>query len=344
MDPTTSLILPASLLPQQAQSLAVDWLKANPVAPQDIASAAFDLVEAILVPVRFVDIMGSASFEGVVKYWRNTTQYMHDEGYRDDPNEFSINERDDEGDVVRTFLGKRVQGHVQCYLQGCAITLLSDLAPAPPYDLSRCRAAQADELGLPRLAPNLSDAEWDERIGSEVMRDVRAQAERFIRSQAPKDASRIEVDEVSIRDVQSAAHKPIEAWTIFYHLRYRYQSHRVDALMDGQSGDLYGQRITSTMRAWKADEKTRVRSLRNAVLLEMFLVPVTALLFFFVFINNQAEVDHLGRGLAVLIIAMTHLGMLTYILRLLRPTPKPEKDQAVREGQDIGKLLQTQLM
>lgn len=153
MNEESLLILPPSFPPRQAKDLVIDWLKANPVAPSDVASAAFDPVETVLVPVHFVKITGSASFDGVVKYTRTVTNVMVEEGYTDEPNEFSIYERDDEGNNMLVGFGKRVNGQVHCSIQDRAVTLLSDLAPAPDYDLSRSRPASADELSLPRLRP-----------------------------------------------------------------------------------------------------------------------------------------------------------------------------------------------
>ncbi|XWX05466.1 hypothetical protein VZO05_07860 [Aggregatilineales bacterium SYSU G02658] len=218
------------------------------------------------------------------------------------------------------------------------MTLLSDLAPAPDYDLSRSRPASADELSLPRLTPDLSDAEWNERIRKEVNKDALAQANHLLLSEAPPNARNVSVYQVSVQDVQSAAHNPIKAWATFYHLRYRYQTHKVDVLVDGQTRDLYGQRISSTMNIWQASKKMRKRDLRKFVLVEIVLVLATAI--GYVWIVNPSDWGPLAIGFTAFIMLLTHLAMFAQIARLLRPTPKPKEAQFVREGQDIGKLLQ----
>lgn len=124
--------------------------------------------------------------------------------------------------------------------------------------------------------------------------DALAQADHLILGQAPPNARNVSVYQAAIRDVQSAAHDPIKAWATFYQLRYRYQTHKVDVLVDGQTRDLYGQRISSTMKIWQASEKLRKRDLRKFVLIEIVLLLVTAVVY--VLLINPSDWGPLAIG------------------------------------------------
>jgi hypothetical protein len=322
MSQENSLILPPTFPPQQAQSFVLDWLIANPIAPLDIASATFDPAQLILVPVAFIKATASAGFSGRVSYEERNAPRIQ-------------NHEDDPVEVQRTSMSGG--GRVEISVQDLAMLRLQGLPAAPGYRLSQARAAQVEELSLPRLNPNLSTAEWNERLRQQVEGGLRSAAKDQIRDQAPYNADNVTVDRVDLYGMEVNIHESIEAWVAFYHLRYHYQDQVVDVLVDGQTRAPAGQRLKSTMRAWEASEKSRKRSLVQLVLVALVLLPVAGLAG--LLILNSPDGNALVFGIAALLFIGVYFGLFKAIRSLLKPIPKPESDQAEREGEDVGKLL-----
>jgi len=320
MSQDNPLIIPPSFPPQQAQSLTLEWLKANPVAPLDIASVTIHDPQIVLVPLTFVSAGASATFSGHGSYEE-----------RDAP---IISQEDEPVERQRTAMS--ASGQAQGRIQGWPISRVQEL-PSAPVRMDKTRVAQPDELNLLRMRANLVDGAWDERIRREVEGSLRADAEGQIRNQAPRDANNVSVDEVRLDHIQFSLGQCIDAWTAFYHLRYQYQNHSVDVLVDGQSRALYGQQIISTMRQWEAQEKSRKRTLVQLILVALFSVILGPLVV--LFISNSPDANMLVIGLVALLFIGVYIGLFNAIRGALQPNAKPESDEARREGQDIAKLL-----